>query len=177
MAESTSHLHIAWLGIAVAALLLVMLAMLTGCASVVVKKIPTGSTMDGIHFYRPAPYLMVSSDASKELQFKIVWMPDKSEEYIIQAKPGLGSVSFNPTLENGWNLTGLNATVDTKTAEILTALPGLISGAAGMRAAPVEGKKFNIEPGMYPLRFEGGKLIGVEWDKAVFRISEQPNPK
>jgi hypothetical protein len=167
---------------------------MTGCASVTVKKVPAGDlgNLEGIRFYRPTPYLLIS-DASNDsgdsarasekgpnasankVQFSIVWMPDLSQEYIIQAKPGLGSVSFNPTLENGWNLTGLNATADSKAAELLTALAGFIPktlmGATSSRAPA--GK-----PGMYRLLFQTdpnkpnfGQLVGVDWEHPVFSIN------
>ncbi len=110
------------------------------------------------------------------LQFTVVWMPDLSQEYIIRARPGLGSVAFNPTLENGWNLTGLNASADSKTAELLTALAGFmpkaLTGAGGPGAA-------RFKPGMYRFLFQTdankpnyGQLVGVDWDHPVFAISQ-----
>lgn len=46
-------------------------------------------------------------------------------QYEIQAHPGLVSVTMNPTLKEGWNLAGLSATADSKTAELITAAAGL----------------------------------------------------
>jgi hypothetical protein len=172
-----------------AALALLVIVAMTGCASVIVKKIPSGDVgMEGIRFYRPAPYLMVSSAPgdSKEssakgssasgdtLQFTVVWMPDLSQEYVIQAKPGLGSVTFNPTLENGWKLTGLSATADSKTAELLTALVGFVPKALTGPGGP---GVTALRPGMYRFVFQTdpnkpnyGQLIGVDWEHPVFTI-------
>ena len=175
----------------IAVVLLSTVAM-TGCASIIVQKLPkqNADSMEGIRFYRPAPYLVISagSNGSKQssangkiatsnmLQFTVVWMPDLSQEYIIRAKPGLGSVAFNPTLENGWNLTGLNASADSKTAELLTALAGFmpkaLTGAGGPGAA-------QLKPGMYRFLFQTdankpnyGQLVGVDWDHPVFAIPQ-----
>src|SRR5207249_10507047 len=136
-----------------------------GCASVIVRKVPVTNPVDieGLRFYRPTPYLLVSEVASESkestatrasqansLQFSIVWMPDLSEEYVIRAKPGLGSIEYSPTLENGWNLTGLNAKADSKAAELLTAVAGLIPKAAPGRPEQAPA----LKPGMYPFEFE-----------------------
>jgi hypothetical protein len=169
------------------------IVLLIGCASVTVRKVPTGDndSLEGVRFYRPAPYLMVSDSSSeskqtsaqaakgpsaKTLQYSVIWMPDLSQEYVIQVKSGLGSVTFNPTLENGWNLTGLNATADSKTAELLTALTGFVpkalSSAAGVKPA-------KVTPGMYRLVFQTdrkqqnyGQLIGVDFQHPVFAIGQ-----
>jgi hypothetical protein len=169
------------------------IAFLVGCASVAVRKVSAGDTdsLEGVRFYRPAPYLVVSASSSdskqtsaqaakgsstETLQYAVVWMPDLSQEYVIQVKSGLGSVTFNPTLENGWNLTGLNATTDSKTAELLTALTGLVpktlTSAAGLKPA-------KVVPGMYRLVFQTdrnqpnyGQLIGVDFQHPIFTTAQ-----
>jgi len=161
-----------------------------GCAAVIVKPVPEGDnkTLEGIRFYRPTPYLVVSagsSDAkpvasggassiSEHLQFSIVWMPDLSQQFVIQAKPGIGSVAFNPTLENGWNLTGLNASTDSKTAEVLTALAGFVPKASIRSAGPSAAL---VKPGMYRLLFQTdphqtnyGQLKAVDFEHPVFTL-------
>ena len=173
---------------AVIALCLLAVAVFTGCAAVTVKKIPRGDagSVEGIRFYRPVPYLMVShgsADSGKPsanegvtLQFTIVWMPDLSQEYAIQAKSGpFGSVTFNPTLKDGWNLTGLNATVDSKTAELLTAVRGLVPKAW---LAPNLPAAENLKPGMYRFVFQTdaskpnyGQLDHIDWANPVFTIA------
>ena len=57
-------------------------------------------------------------------------LPDKSEEYAITMNSGLwGSVSANPSLQDGWNLTSLDAKADSKTAETLTAFAAALKAA------------------------------------------------
>jgi len=98
-----------------------------------------------------------------------------SQENIIQAKSWIGSVTFNPTLENGWNLTGLNATADSKTAELLTSVAGFIPKSLLSTGGAEPGQ---IKPGMYRLLFETdpkkpnyGQLIGIDL-KPVFTIGQ-----
>lgn len=167
---------------------LVAILWMSGCASVVIRKVPVGNAaIEGIRFYRPRPYLMVSestteskpasgakvSDSIPALQFTIVWLPDLSQEYAIQGKPGLGSIEYAPTLENGWNLTAMSAKADSKTAELLTAIAGFIpqAKAAASAAGPPA-----IKPGMYPFVFEEdtksanfGRLKGVDFDHPIFQ--------
>ena len=163
---------------------------LLGCASVAVRKVPSAKRNDtvGLRFYRPTPYLVVSEAASTTneakqpassqntqggLQFSIVWMPDLSEEYVVDAKPGLGSVEFNPTLENGWNLTSLNSKVDSKAAELLTAVAALIPKVAAAHGE----KPTTIRPGMYRFEFERdqsspnyGQLKSADFEHPIFVI-------
>ena len=154
---------------------------LVSCAEVTIRKATENA--EGLRFYRPAPYLQVSEAAdttdggsksggaqATRLQFSIVWLPDYKQEYIVQSRPGFGSVTFKPTLADGWNLTGMEASMDSKTAEILTALAGLLPKATG-RAKPTGGPC----PGLYRLErnTEGGFLQfdKDEWKKrAVFQI-------
>jgi len=138
---------------------------------------------EGLRFYRPAPYLQVSEAAdttdggsksggaqATRLQFSIVWLPDYKQEYIVQSHPGFGSVTFKRTLADGWNLTGMEASMDSKTAEILTALAGLLPKAT--RAQPTGGPC----PGLYRLeKNDQGEFEPIvteeHWKKrAVFQI-------
>jgi hypothetical protein len=138
----------------------------------------------GVLFYRPRPYLMVTQGpASKEqpadkpsvppgagtadkpalggaLNVEIIWLPDYSQEYEIQVHPGLGSVTMNPTLKDGWNLTGLSATADSKTAELITAATGLA------KAIPFAARTAGQKPsctGLYPIGMDRttGLITGV----------------
>jgi len=117
--------------------------------------------------------------APQQLSVQIVWLPDYSQEYQIIAKPGIGSVTFNPSLKDGWNLSSLSATVDTKTAEILTAVGGLITAAAAVPAAvplEVKGEKPKGEkpkrycPGLYPIHYDtsSGLITGLDPPRFVF---------
>ncbi|HEY0702224.1 MAG TPA: hypothetical protein VGD60_05600 [Candidatus Acidoferrales bacterium] len=147
----------------------------------------------GVLFYRPRPYLMVTQGppaadpkpsggsartakpgaTEPTLSVQIVWLPDYSQEYEIQAHPGVGSVTFNPTLKDGWNLAGLSATVDSKTAELITAA----SGMAGAFAPRTAGSK-PICTGLYPIMVDRttGLISGLGSPAVVFEDRNQCVP-
>jgi hypothetical protein len=143
----------------------------------------------GVLFYRPRPYLMVTEapppkdsqplggapiarldmnsqdkptqPEAQQLSVQIVWLPDYSQEFEIRAHPGLGSVTMNPTLKDGWNLAGLSATMDSKTAELITAATGL---AKAFPMGPLKsGAQKPYCAGLYPLKFDrsSGLITGV----------------
>lgn len=168
---------------------------MSGCASVVVKKVPpeNSESIEGVRFYRPVPYLLVSEAASSEsaspaakspirsasrfLQFTIIWMPDLSQDYTIQTKPGLGSIEFNPALEDGWKLTSLNGKVDSKAAEILAAVGTVVPKASAKGVPEVAGHR--LVPGMYAFQFDRdrksptyGRLTGIDLAHPIFTSSE-----
>ena len=62
----------------------------------------------------------------QKISMKLEYLPDFSEEYAINLKPGLGSGKFDFKLENGWNLTSLNAETDQQTDEIIGSIGSLI---------------------------------------------------
>ena len=62
----------------------------------------------------------------QKISMKLEYLPDFSEEYAINLKPGLGTGNFEFELENGWNLTSLNAETDQQTAEIIGSIGSLI---------------------------------------------------
>ena len=62
----------------------------------------------------------------QKISMKLEYLPDFSEEYAINLKPGLGSGKFDFELENGWNLTSLNAETDQQTDEIIGSISSLI---------------------------------------------------
>jgi hypothetical protein len=112
----------------------------------------------------------------QQLSVQIVWLPDYSQEFEIQAHPGLGSVTMNPTLKDGWSLTGLNATVDTKTAELITAATGLVK-ALPLTALRAEEQKTYCT-GLYPMNVDmsTGLIIGLGKPVVVFGNRENCIP-
>jgi hypothetical protein len=105
--------------------LTILLFFISGCAGVrIIKITPQNPYEEGIRFYAPHPYLWVTKDTSGSLQATIVWLPNKSEEYAIRVKSGIGAIDTKFTLENGWNLTQFGQTMDSKTPELITALTG-----------------------------------------------------
>jgi hypothetical protein len=135
---------------------------MTGCAGVEITRISSeNSYKEGLRFYRPYPYLWVTKDKAKDnLQGSIIWLPNKNEEYVIRVKSGIGSVDAKFTLENGWNLTGLNEIRDSKTPEMITALTGSLKDLKGLEAATKE----ELQPGLYMFIFEDktGLISGLK---------------
>jgi hypothetical protein len=97
----------------------------------------------------------------------IEYLPDYSQEYIIQPHYWLGTLTFKPTLDKGWNLTAYDSTVDTKIPETINALAGLMekAGKIAAEAAPIGGESSNtFGPGLYRLTFDPklGLLTSVD---------------
>jgi len=90
-----------------------------------------------------------------------------------------GPATFNPTLQDGWMLTSINATSDTKTSETLTALAAVgpaLGGTAREVAAmgpSQDGERpprtpTLREPGLYAFIDDQGKFEGLT------RVAEFP---
>ncbi|MEQ8397575.1 hypothetical protein [Thalassobaculum sp.] len=125
-------------------------------------------TTVGIRYYEPKIYLLVTKKVDKEnkVEFahQFIYLPDYSRPYVMNMEPGIGVAEMKPRLENGWNLTGVDITQDSKAAETMTAVGSLISvfmpSAAGNRS---------LEEGLYMLEFDRrtGKLTGFTRVNAI----------
>ncbi|WP_371420518.1 hypothetical protein [Tardiphaga sp.] len=117
-------------------------------------------------------------------------LPDKSEEYAITMDAGFGTAEADPTLQDGWNLTGLTGKAHSKTAENLTAVASLVKSiapGAGVLAfkpgAAAGGTKTVIQncSGFYRLKFdESGNVSGfkqVPLPTSIVVVSTTPPPK
>lgn len=130
---------------------------------------------DGIHYYRSKPYVLVTetkatngTDSSCIVDIK--YLPDYSQEYVIIPHYWIGSVALKPTLADGWNLTNLDSTVDTKVPETLNAFASIMKSAApgGMAMLETTGKAAgNVRPGMYPMEPDGDRLT-IDTEHPVF---------
>ncbi len=132
-----------------------VLGLLLGCASVEVEKLTDGNraTAKGIRFWRPALYLAVSAEKDGASSGKLIYLPDPREEYIMRETAGFGSASVKPTLTDGWNLTALDSSVDSKAADVLGVFAKLVTPAkAGTREA--KQKRFDISPGLYRIKMD-----------------------
>lgn len=121
-----------------AAMLLFCLHACLGCTPrVIVHSNPTPRDK-GIRYYRPKPYLKVepAEVAIEKNQTRIVpglvrislaYLPDFSEEYSIDVRPGLGTANVELKLEDGWNLTEIGQDLDSQTDENLEALGSILS--------------------------------------------------
>lgn len=117
--------------------------LLGACANVSVLPV-TAPNQPGIRYWRPAPYIALQEtrDGAKTVcDYKLIMLPDKTEQYAITMDAGIGTVESKPTLEGGWNLTSLDGKADSKTAENITAVASLLSSAAKMGMQPFSGKE------------------------------------
>lgn len=120
----------------------------TGCAPrVIVRQSPTADD-EGIRYYRPKPYLLISAlqkDTVASPDFVSItldYLPDFSEEYAISVRPGLGIADVSVGLQDGWNLVSINQKLDSQTdenikatGELLKSIGGLSSPNSGSAAA------------------------------------------
>lgn len=79
--------------------------LLGGCSSVNVVKSPSPGD-NGIRFYRPKPYLLVTpaDPTGRMVKLEVLQLPDYSEEYSIHPK---GKKPPAVQLQDGWNLVGV----------------------------------------------------------------------
>jgi hypothetical protein len=124
---------------------------LVSCSTIHVTRTSDETYREGIRFYRPHPYLLVGK-AEKELTARIVYLPDKREEYVIRHVPGIGTSDLAITLEGGWNLTALGHKMDTKVPEMLTAIAGL-APIAGLKQADNQ-PRGTIPEGLYRIDYD-----------------------
>ena len=69
--------------------------------------------------------------STPEYMLKLVYLPDKTKPMAMSVRTGLfGTASMKPGLQDGWMLTSLDASADSKTAETLTAIASIVSSAA-----------------------------------------------
>ena len=128
-----------------------------GCSRVVVEPYSADKYKDGLRFYRPQPYILVSEkedDKGKVTgnNISVIYLPDPTQEYVLRSETWIGTVTMKPTLADGWNLVALESTVDPKFAETINALVGAakLGVAPGAKVAP--GKDVTApRPGLYKL--------------------------
>lgn len=163
--------------------LFVCITLVAGCARLSVLRVAErGDTKtEGIRYYRPYPYLMVSqAKAGDGLEYKIIYLPDMGQEYAIQVRAGFGVVDFKPTLEGGWNLIAVDAKVDSKTKEVMEAAAGVIGKGAKLAATGTRAPGRALEPGIYRLIVDErrtltdgtpnaayGRIVGIDFDRPI----------
>lgn len=112
--------------------------LISGCAEVQVKHVDDQDASDGVHFYEPRPYLLVSNqqkqddkgNVQNQFSSQIIWLPDHSRRYVVKIKPGWGTVDGSVKLQDGWMLDALGSKMDSKGPETVNAMTGLVSVAA-----------------------------------------------
>jgi nitrogen fixation protein len=102
-----------------------------------------------------------SSTPTSSMQ--IIWLPKMNEPFVIDVKPGWGTVNGTFTLDNGWNLSSVGSQLDSKIPETLTAVSGLVTAAVGAGAAATPGATAAspalIPPGLYRINFDNTGLV------------------
>lgn len=123
---------------------------------------------NGIRYYRPKPYLKVvpaEVSAGKDgtrveaqlVTISLEYLPDFSEEYAIDVRPGFGVANVSLTLEDGWNLTEINQELDSQTDETIDAAANLLRAASGF-VTTADGKRtpqstFDVHASDVPLGY------------------------
>lgn len=134
-------------------------ASLAGCAGIEVARV-TQADAKGLRFWRPAPYLVLTA-TDKGCAAKIIYLPNGDEEYAVTITAGIGNVSLKPTLDQGWLLTGLDASVDTtKLVDLFEVVAK--AGSLGSFDAQAAGVKRTLGPGLYRLSFVKGGGLAVD---------------
>lgn len=144
---------------------------LSACANIEFQKITDANrnSARGVRYWRPAPYLVVSAGPNQTCFGTIIYLPDPSEEYVMTPTPGFGTVAFKPSLADGWNLTSVDASIDSKAAEgfgvLGTAVPALVQGAR----QPMPDTALN--PGMYRIRMDRNSG-GLALENGLYRAHD-----
>jgi hypothetical protein len=130
------------------------------CSSIEIRPLTAQESdrqVTGLRFYRPQAYIAISEDDKGNCTTKIQYLPDYRQEYVMIPHYRLGTVSFKPTLSDGWNLTAIDAAVDTKIPDTITAMTGVMQKAAAIAQAYIPtGQVYGIHigerlygPGLY----------------------------
>lgn len=129
------------------------IVLLSGCASVEITRVTKDNPYkEGIRFYRPYPYLLITKAKQAEnLECKIIFLPNASEEYVVRMKSGFGSAEAKLTLENGWNLTQFGETRESNSADMAAALTSSLSGLKEFLKMTQEKE---LSPGLYAFVFD-----------------------
>ncbi len=119
----------------------------------------------GIRYYRPKPYLLVTSGQSavtleerpktsttttvpdpRYVNIQLQYLPDFEEEYALDVRTGFGTADVGITLEDGWNLTSVRQNLDSQTDENIKAVSDLVGAIAKSAAATTPGDTKRNEP-------------------------------
>jgi nitrogen fixation protein len=144
--------------------LLSLIFLMAGCAGVEVTEITSKNPYkEGVRFYRPWPYLLVTKDEDGKFQTKNIYLPKMNEEYVINVKSGMGTVEASFTLTDGWQLTQLGDKRDSKIPETIGAITGAATGLKTVletTKAPGPAKAKSLpSPGLYRYEFDNNGLV------------------
>jgi hypothetical protein len=105
-----------------------MLLVLYGCSSVRIYSDSNQKNKTGLKFYNVKPYILVELKSEKDLTIKtsVIYLPDLANPQFLIVKPGMGSNELKMAFTNGM-LNSYGLTTDSKVAETISSLAGLIS--------------------------------------------------
>jgi hypothetical protein len=125
---------------------------------------------------------------SDEYVAKLIYLPDMSQPMAVTESPGLfGTVSMGASLQDGWMLTSLQGSGDTKTAETIGAIASLVSSLQGGAAKPPAAAKPPgglpeevqvpqpqlLSAGLYDFTYRSGTIGGM---CRLASFEQTPNP-
>jgi hypothetical protein len=149
---------------------------LSACAGVSITRLDSESKYrDGVRFYRPQPYLLVT-DAKGAIETSIIYLPKTNEEYALRVRSGVNGVDAKAAFDQGWNLTSLGDARTNGFAESLTALGGLGRAAAGFKGA-LAGPESELSPGLYAIEFDPGTGLAKSLRRVVLSVSSTETAK
>ena len=105
---------------------LLFTALLIGCANVVFD------SDEGLLYYEPVPYLMVSVDQNCKSTAQVISLPGDKKR--MRARSGLGTAKLEADLSNGM-VTSIGQTIDSKVPETLSSVGELVTAGAGILGA------------------------------------------
>jgi len=141
---------------------LLSVLIICSCARVTVSPVSQDRPYSkGIRFYRPHPYLLVTEKLATRgttLEGKIIYLPQKKEEYVIDVQPGIGKVDAKFKLEHGWRLTDFGEVRDSKTPEMIEAfgdfLPEINEIFVKSIAPEKQKQDKKLTPGLWRFEFD-----------------------
>lgn len=118
---------------------------LASCSSVEFYKDQALTQKTGLKFYSSKPYLLVTRTGAKDkpIDVAIQYLPNADDPTYAKFIPGLGSHKFEVALNNGM-LASYGQEGDTKTAETLTAIAGIMTARAQIISAKAEEKEADV---------------------------------
>jgi hypothetical protein len=78
---------------------------------------------------------------TKQYGVKLIYLPDYEHPMVLRQRAGFGSTTLKPTLQNGWMLTALDSSADSKTAETLASIGTILSATHGGGSGGTGGSK------------------------------------
>jgi len=109
---------------------------------------------EGVRFYRPHPYLLVTVNSTTGPQTTLLWLPNTADEYVIRTEGWWGSAKMEATLESGWNLAKIGTASDSKGPETIAAIAGFLGNLKGPAGETLAKPTFVLDPGLYRLLFD-----------------------